>query len=79
MIIQQYYSTRKDGVNLYEIFSDENKYIQIEGERYKYAKIIDIENSNRIYIETDKLIPIKPLAYYRRNSAEVIDNGIENN
>ena len=57
MIIKEYYMTRKDGVNLYRIYSDKNLVIlQIET-GYEYDEAIDVENAPYTYIETAK--PIK--------------------
>lgn len=53
MIITDFYRTRNK-VKLYRTYSDQNLYIQRDGEIYEQA--IDPEGTNRIYTETD--IPI---------------------
>lgn len=56
MIIKEYYMTRKDGVNLYRIYSDKNLIIlQIET-GYEYEEAVDVENAPYTYIETAKPI-----------------------
>ena len=58
MIITEFFETRKDGVQLYKTYSDENyKIKQIETGAI-YDEAIDIENSNYTYIETDEKIEI---------------------
>lgn len=58
MIKRDFYETRKDGVNLYKTYSDENKIIrQIEtGNEYEEAIDVADENGNirYTYEETDK-------------------------
>jgi hypothetical protein len=53
MIIKEFYRTRKDGVNLYKTYSDQNVYIIKEGTDCKYISAIDVENASYTYIETD--------------------------
>lgn len=53
MIITDFYRTQNK-VKLYRTYSDQNLYIQRDGEIYEQA--IDPEGTNRIYTETD--IPI---------------------
>ena len=60
MIIKEFYRTREDGINLYICCSDQNVYIQKEGSLVKHEKVIQVENSNTVYIETDVKI-IKPV------------------
>ena len=55
MIITELFRTREDGVNLYKTYSDKNVYIQRDGDIYEEA--IDPEGTNRVYTETDILIP----------------------
>ena len=51
MIIKEFFSTRKDGINLYKIYSDEGLLIkQIETEII-YKEAIDIENASYTYEE----------------------------
>ena len=56
MIIKEYYMTRKDGVNLYRIYSDQNVYILQVETGYEYDEAIDVENAPYTYIETAKPI-----------------------
>lgn len=55
-LIREFYKTRKDGINLYKTYSDENfKIRQIETETI-YDEAIDIENASYAYEETDEKI-----------------------
>jgi hypothetical protein len=56
MIVREFYSTRKDGVNLYRTYSDANKYIKKVGTDEEYSEAIDIEGAPYEYVETDKEI-----------------------
>lgn len=56
MIQQEFYATRKDGVNLYRTYSDINHYIRKVGTEEIYSEAIDIENAGFEYEETDKKI-----------------------
>ena len=56
MIVTEFYTTRKDGVNLYKTYSDANKYIRKVGTDEVYSEAIDVENSGYTYEETDKEI-----------------------
>lgn len=56
MIVTEFYSTRKDGVNLYKTYSDKNMYIHKVGTDEKYEEAIDVEGSGYAYEETDKVI-----------------------
>lgn len=56
MIVREFYMTRKDGVNLYRTYSDENKYIKKVGTNEEYSEAIDIEGAPYSYEETDKEI-----------------------
>lgn len=57
MIIQEYYSTRSDGVVLIRTYSDRGLYIK-NAEGQVYAQAIDPQSANRVYEETDKIIPV---------------------
>ena len=59
MIIREFYSTRKDGINLYRIYSDKNVQIKKIGTNEIYYEAIDIEGAPYQYEETDILIKIK--------------------
>lgn len=56
MIIKEFYTTRKDGVNLYKTYSDKNVYIKKQGTDEKYDIAIDVENAPYTYIETEEVI-----------------------
>ena len=57
MLIKEFYGKRKDDVNLYKTYSDENfKIRQIETD-VLYDEAIDVEDSNYTYEETN--IPIE--------------------
>lgn len=56
MIKKEYYSTRKDKVNLYRTYSTENLYIKKIGTDEIYDEVIDVENAPYEYEETDVLI-----------------------
>ena len=57
MIVNEFYMTRSDGVNLYRTYSDQNMMIQKDGTDEVYSEAIDVENSGFTYTETD--IPIE--------------------
>lgn len=56
MIKREYYTTRKDGVKLYKTYSDKGVYILQVQTNMEYDIAIDVESSNYVYVETDKLI-----------------------
>lgn len=56
MIVREFYTQRKDGVNLYRTYSDANKYIKKVGTEEEYSEAIDIEGAPYEYVETDKEI-----------------------
>ena len=56
-IVKEFYMTRKDGVNLYKTYSDNNKLIHKIGTNEEYDVAIDVENAPFVYEETDKDIP----------------------
>lgn len=58
MIITEYYRTRKDGVNLYRTYSDEQMKIMQDQTGVIYDEAIDVENRGYTYTETN--IPIEP-------------------
>ena len=57
MIIKEFFRTRKDGVNLYRTYSNENWKIHKIGTDEIYDEAIDVENAPYTYEETD--IPIE--------------------
>lgn len=59
MIIKEYYITRKDGINLYRTYSDDNFKIQKVGTNEVYDEAIDVEGAPFVYEETTELI--KPI------------------
>ena len=56
MIIKEFYTTRKDGVNLYKTYSDKNVYIKKQGTDEEYDIAIDVETAPYVYEETDRKI-----------------------
>lgn len=59
MIQKDYYKTRKDGVVLNKIYSDEGRFVICENNVYDY--IIDLADSDRAYTEGD-VMPIDEAA-----------------
>lgn len=59
MIVREYYSTRRDGINLYRTYSDRSVYIRKIGTEEEYTEAIDIESAPFVYTETDKPIEIE--------------------
>ena len=57
MIIKEFFRTRKDGVNLYRNYSDQNMMIQQDQTGILYEEAIDVEDSPYTYTETDQPIP----------------------
>lgn len=53
MIVREFYKTRKDGVNLYKTYSDNNMYIRQIETGIEYSEAIDVEFANYTYEETD--------------------------
>ena len=58
MIVKEFYKTRKDGINLYKTYSNENFMINKLGTVELYFSAIDVEDSLNEYIETDIQIKI---------------------
>ena len=58
MIVKEYCTTRKDGVNLYKSYSDSNKYILQVETGIEYDIAVDVENAPYTYVETDKPIEL---------------------
>ena len=59
MVKTDFYKTRRDGVDLYRTYSNENMMIRQNETGRVYAEAIDVENSGYTYTETD--IPIEPV------------------
>ena len=59
MIVREYHSTRKDGVNLFCTYSDEGLYIVQNETGIEYTEAVDVENAPFTYSETDKPIEIE--------------------
>ena len=55
-IIKDFYRTRKDGINLYKIYSNVDLYIHKIGTEEMYTEVIDIENAPYEYEETEEKI-----------------------
>lgn len=58
MIKREFYRERKDGVKLYETYSDEGFKIKQVETGVIYNEAIDVEDSHYTYIETDEKIEI---------------------
>ena len=56
MIVKEFHSTRKDGVNLYRTYSDEGLYIVQNETGIEYTEAVDVEGAPYTYSETDKPI-----------------------
>lgn len=56
MIIKEFCKKRKDNINLYKIYSNENYKIKQLETGIIYDEAIDIENSNYTYEETSEKI-----------------------
>ena len=56
MIVREFYTQRKDGVNLYKTYSNEGYMIQKVGTDEIYEEAIDVESAPYQYIETDQKI-----------------------
>lgn len=55
MIVKEFYSTRKDGINLYRTYSDAGFTI-IRNDGVEYDEAIDIEDSPYTYTESTNRI-----------------------
>lgn len=53
MLVNEFYKKRKDGINLYRTYSDENYKIKQVETGLIYDEAIDIEDKKYTYIETD--------------------------
>lgn len=53
MVVKEFYRTRKDGVNLYRNYSDQNLKIRKVGTEEIYDEAIDVEFAPYTYEETD--------------------------
>lgn len=53
MVIREFYGTRKDGINLYKHYSDQNLKIRKVGTDEVYDEAIDVEFAPYSYEETD--------------------------
>ena len=69
MIIKEFYTIRKDGVNLYKTYSDKNVYIQKVGTDEKYDMAIDVENAPYAYEETEEIIDYGTKSEVEENNA----------
>ena len=54
-IVKEFYKTRKDGINLYKVYSNEQFIIHKIGTEEYYEEVIDIENAPYEYEETEEL------------------------
>lgn len=60
MIVKEFYTTRKDDVNLYRTYSDADLKIRKVGTDEIYDEAIDIEGAPYTYEETDMPIEVEP-------------------
>lgn len=56
MIVKKFFKTRKDGVNLYRTYSDENYKIRQIETGVVYDEAIDVEEAGYTYEETEEKI-----------------------
>ena len=56
MLKREFYTQRKDGINLYRTYSDEGFYILQNETQTKYTEAIDVESAQFTYTETDEKI-----------------------
>ena len=56
MIKKEFFKTRKDGINLYRIYSDEDYRIIQEETGKIYDEAIDVENAKYTYTESEEKI-----------------------
>lgn len=56
MVVNEFYRTREDGVNLYRTYSDEGFMILQNETGIEYVEAIDVENAPYTYSETEKPI-----------------------
>lgn len=61
-IVREFYKTRKDGVNLYKTYSDEDYMIHKIGTEETYSEAIDVENAPFEYEETTEKIETEELS-----------------
>lgn len=59
MIVKEFYTTRKDGVNLYKTYSSDNFYIHKIGTDEIYVEAIDVEDAPYEYEETGDTIELE--------------------
>ena len=60
MIINEFFRTREDGVNLYRTYSDEGYMIEQNETGAQYSEAIDVEGAPFTYRETDTPVPKFP-------------------
>ena len=56
MVIREFYGTRKDGINLYKHYSDQDLKIRKVGTDEIYDEAIDVEFAPYTYIETEEKV-----------------------
>ncbi len=56
MIVREFYKKRKDGVNLFRTFSDNDCKIIKIGTNEVYDEAIDVESATFVYVETQEKI-----------------------
>jgi hypothetical protein len=63
MIIQEFYATRFDGVNLFKTYSDKGYYIKQMPTGVVYGEAIDVEDAPFYYEETNVTIEKTEVSY----------------
>ena len=70
MIQREFYTQRKDGINLYRTYSDSKLMIEQVETGNVYAEAIDVENAAYTYEETGMLIDADELTDMRLSAVE---------
>ena len=70
MIQREFYTQRKDGINLYRTYSDSNLMIKQVETGNVYTEAIDVENAAYTYEETGMSIDVDELTDMRLSAVE---------
>ena len=79
MIQREFYTQRKDGVNLYRTYSDAGMMIRQNETGVEYAEAIDVEGAPYTYTETETPIETPEMIdeeYLNMSVSKVIDKAI---
>lgn len=79
MIKKEFYKIRKDGVNLYKIYSDDDYKIHKIGTEEIYVEAIDVENAPFEYEETTEKIETDNLSEIEQKAKayDILTGGVE--